>query len=157
MARRVSWTIQPYGYSVAHHTVWLIVKRGISWSISQRGVTSSVSPREPRHSDFGFQRRRVHLLAELSKNQCCKKNQRQRTSTSGASDNSANSQSKEFEFSDDSNSLSSQMKTSQIQMKTCKKRLKSNMCNLDRWSGQTEFRYHQSNIDGMRTRSLLYY
>jgi len=51
-------------------------------------------------------------------------------------------------------SLSREMKTSQIQMETGRKLLKSNRCNIDYWGGQTEFQCHQLDMAGKRIKSL---
>src|SRR4051812_48430507 len=59
------WTIRPYGYLVARHTVWSIVIRGTSWRRNQGSANSLVSLPESRDSDSGIPRQVLHSLAEM--------------------------------------------------------------------------------------------
>jgi len=78
--QEIMWIIQPCGFLVARYTVWLIVEKRNKMGSKCKKCIFIGSPKESRVSDFGILRQGALLPEEmwyLTKNQCCKKSQRQ--------------------------------------------------------------------------------
>jgi len=126
------WTIQPYGFSVAWHIVWLIVRKGTNWSPSLKSVSSSGSPKESRVSDRPWDPKKRSAFTSRDvifdeESMLQEKSEMEDKAQGGASDSSEDTQEKKVEFLESPKKPERSKRTPQIQMETNRRLLKSNL------------------------------